>query len=235
MQRPFVWKEDRVYRLLDSLLRKFPIGAVMLWKTSSLQRYRRMQRDIDIVIGIYLSIMSGVFSGAEAKMGAFARNIVSKSQNFPLQELASLVKRQYGIDNLDKLLRRHLDLALNIAHGGITLDKNPEELQRDHIFPRSKLEAQGLTHEVVNHYANFHFLRAKDNGNKSDRPPHEWFRKPGTNTPYTDRDLEERLLTWKLLEPEAFPAMLEQRGRKIRQKAEALFGVSEAYLNSLFR
>jgi uncharacterized protein with ParB-like and HNH nuclease domain len=47
MQRPFVWKEDRVYRLLDSLLRGFPIGAVMLWKTSTLQRYRRMQRDID--------------------------------------------------------------------------------------------------------------------------------------------------------------------------------------------
>jgi hypothetical protein len=28
MQRPFVWKEDRIYRLVDSLLRGFPIGAV---------------------------------------------------------------------------------------------------------------------------------------------------------------------------------------------------------------
>ncbi len=49
MQRPFVWKEDRVYRLLDSLLREFPIGAVMLWKTTALQRYRYMQKDINTV------------------------------------------------------------------------------------------------------------------------------------------------------------------------------------------
>jgi len=47
MQRPFVWKEDRVYRLIDSLLRDFPIGAIMLWNTSTLERYRRILRDID--------------------------------------------------------------------------------------------------------------------------------------------------------------------------------------------
>lgn len=47
MQRPFVWKEDRLYRLIDSLLRGFPIGAVMLWKTGTAQRFRRFPRDID--------------------------------------------------------------------------------------------------------------------------------------------------------------------------------------------
>ena len=47
MQRPFVWREDRLYRLVDSLLRGFPIGAVMLWKTSTVQRYRRLPRDVD--------------------------------------------------------------------------------------------------------------------------------------------------------------------------------------------
>jgi uncharacterized protein with ParB-like and HNH nuclease domain len=41
MQRPFVWKEDRIYRLVDSLLRGFPIGALMLWKTSTVQRFRQ--------------------------------------------------------------------------------------------------------------------------------------------------------------------------------------------------
>ena len=47
MQRPFVWKDDRIYRLIDSLLRGFPIGAVMLWKTTTLQRFRRLPRDVD--------------------------------------------------------------------------------------------------------------------------------------------------------------------------------------------
>ena len=58
-----------------------------------------------IAIGIYLSIMSGVFSGAEARMGAFARNKVGQSQQFPLEELAALVKREYGIKSLDDLFR----------------------------------------------------------------------------------------------------------------------------------
>jgi hypothetical protein len=132
-----------------------------------------------IVIGIYLSIMSGVFSGAEARMGAFARNKVSSALSMPLDDLVALVKREYGINSLDNLLRRHLDLALNIAHGGITLDKNPEDLQRDHIFPKSKLEKASLPYEIVNHYANFHFLRGCDNLNKLDKDPDDWFKNPG--------------------------------------------------------
>ena len=47
MQRPFVWDETRISRLIDSLLRGFPVGAVMLWGTSSVQRYRRVARDVD--------------------------------------------------------------------------------------------------------------------------------------------------------------------------------------------
>jgi hypothetical protein len=188
-----------------------------------------------IVIGIYLSIMSGIFSGAETRMGAFAKKKVANANSFPLKDLIALLKRQYGVKSLDDLLRRHLDLALNIAHGGITLDKNPDELQRDHIFPKSQLEKDGFGYEKVNHYANFHFLRGADNLNKLDKPPNEWFRKPGANsTPYTDKDLEERLLTWKDLEPGQFEAMLERRGKRIREKAEQFFGLTEAEFNALF-
>src|SRR5450759_1731447 len=50
MQRPFVWKEDRIYKLIDSLLRGFPIGALMLWRTSTIQRFRRLPRDVDTEI-----------------------------------------------------------------------------------------------------------------------------------------------------------------------------------------
>jgi hypothetical protein len=188
-----------------------------------------------IVIGIYMSIMSGVFSGAEARMGAFAKNKVGDTQGFPLNELTSLVRREYGIKELDDVLRRHLDLTLNIAHGGITLDKNPEKLQRDHIFPKSKLEKAGYSYEMVNHYANFHFLRGSDNLNKLDKDPHEWFRNPGKDVPpYSDKDLEERLMTWNELNPGCFETMIAQRGKRIREKAEQLFGVSEKDFKKLF-
>jgi hypothetical protein len=188
-----------------------------------------------IVIGIYLSIMSGIFGGAEARMGAFAKNKVVSAKPFPLGDLVALLKREYGIKSLDDLLRRHLDLALNIAHGGITLDNNPDDLQRDHIFPKSQLEKSGYGYDKVNHYANFHFLRGADNLNKLDRPPHEWFRKPGSNVPsYSEKDLEDRLLTWEDLDPGQFEAMLERRGKKIREKAEMLFSLKEEAFNSLF-
>jgi hypothetical protein len=188
-----------------------------------------------ILVGIYLSIMSGVFSGAEARMGAFARNKVRGATGFPLNELASLIRREYGIKSLDEVLRRHLDLALNIAHGGITLDKNPEELQRDHIFPKSKLEKAGYPYEAVNHYANFHFLRGSDNLNKLDKDPHDWFRSPGRDAPpYSDRDLEERLMRWDEINPGCFETIIAQRGKRIRAKAEELFGVSEEDFKKLF-
>jgi hypothetical protein len=188
-----------------------------------------------IAIGVYIALMTGVFSSAEARMGAFARNLVANAQSFPLQALADLVKREYGIKTLDDMLTRQLDLTLNIAHGGITLDMNPEELQRDHIFPRSQLEKAGYPYEKVNHYANFHFLRATDNLNKLDLPPDEWFRNPGKDDPpYTDEDLKERLLTWEDLAPGGFESMLSERAVRIRHAAEALFGLSESEFNGLF-
>ena len=168
-------------------------------------------------------------------MGAFTKNKVVEAQSFPLEDLIALVKREYGIKSLDDVLRRHLDLALNIAHGGITVDGNPEDLQRDHIFPKSQLEKAGYSYEIINHYANFHFLRGIDNLNKLDKPPHEWFRNPGKNVPpYSDKDLEERLLTWDDIQPGRFETMIERRGERIRRKAEELFSLSEQEFNALF-
>jgi hypothetical protein len=167
-------------------------------------------------------------------MGAFARDECVKGKPFPLEKMARRIASYYSIRSLEALLSRHLDLTLNIAHGGITLDNNPENLQRDHIFPRATLEKQGTAPEQTNHYANFHFLRAKDNLNKSDTPPHLWFKKPGDQPAYSDDDLKERLLTWSLLQPDKFTDMLAERTRRIHERALALFGMSESEFDALF-
>ncbi len=168
-------------------------------------------------------------------MGTFTRNQCVAGKPFPLERLMRRIADRYGITSLDMLLSRHLDLALNIAHGGITLDNNPDELQRDHIFPRATLEKHGFPPEQTNHYANFHFLRGRDNLNKSDTAPHLWFAKPGEQPPYSDHDLEERLLTWELLQPGQFPAMLEARTKRIHERALSLFGMKTASdLDALF-
>jgi len=187
-----------------------------------------------LVVAVYAVLMSGVFAGAEARMGAFARKECVKGTPFALEKLARLVATHYGVSSLETLLSRHLDLALNIAHGGITLDNNPENLQRDHIFPRAMLEKQGSPPEKTNHYANFHFLRGKDNLNKSDTAPHDWFKKPGDQASYSDDDLKERLLTWDLLQPGQFPTMLEERTKLIHARALTLFGMKAADFDAMF-
>jgi hypothetical protein len=187
-----------------------------------------------LVLAVYAALMSGVFAGAEARMGAFARNECAKGKPFPLEKLMRLIAKHYGITSLETLLSRHLDLTLNIAHGGITLDNNPDNLQRDHIFPRATLESEGVPSERTNHYANFHFLRGEDNLNKSDTPPHKWFRKPGDQPSYTDDDLKERLLNWELLESGQFPQMLDARTKEIQKRALQLFGMKPGDLETLF-
>lgn len=188
-----------------------------------------------LVTGIYLALMSGVFGAAEARMGSFARKYCREAKEFPLKALAQLVGRTVVIKSLDDLLRRHLDLSLNIAHGGVVIDGNPDQLERDHIFPKAPLQSQGVSVALANHYANFHFLRQTDNRNKTDKPPHEWFDKPGPNAdPYTDQDLADRLISRELIQPGTFDKLIDLRGARIREAASKLFHMTELDFNQLF-
>jgi hypothetical protein len=41
IQRPFVWREDQVCRLFDSILREYPISTLLIWRTTSPLRRRK--------------------------------------------------------------------------------------------------------------------------------------------------------------------------------------------------
>jgi hypothetical protein len=41
IQRPFVWSEDQICRLFDSILREYPISTLLIWKTTSAIRRRK--------------------------------------------------------------------------------------------------------------------------------------------------------------------------------------------------
>jgi hypothetical protein len=41
IQRPFVWSEDQICRLFDSILREYPISTLLIWKTNSTIRRRK--------------------------------------------------------------------------------------------------------------------------------------------------------------------------------------------------
>ncbi len=41
IQRPFVWNEDQICRLFDSIMREYPISTLLIWKTRSRIRRRK--------------------------------------------------------------------------------------------------------------------------------------------------------------------------------------------------
>ncbi len=41
IQRPFVWSEDQICRLFDSILREYPISTLLIWKTKAKVRHRK--------------------------------------------------------------------------------------------------------------------------------------------------------------------------------------------------
>lgn len=41
IQRPFVWKEDQIERLFDSIMRQYPISTLLIWRTKSTIKHRR--------------------------------------------------------------------------------------------------------------------------------------------------------------------------------------------------
>src|SRR5688572_18578124 len=52
IQRPFVWREDQIERLFDSVLREYPIGTLLVWKTAAQVKRRKFidfyQHGIDL-------------------------------------------------------------------------------------------------------------------------------------------------------------------------------------------
>ena len=45
IQRDFVWDTDRIFKLLDSVMRGYPVGIILLWETYSDIQYRSFVRD----------------------------------------------------------------------------------------------------------------------------------------------------------------------------------------------
>lgn len=81
LQRPFVWKDNKVRELLDSMIKGFPIGYIMLWESPQ----------------IYDSNKSGHI-GIEAKKIDVPKSLVIDGQ----QRLTALLGAIYGIKVKDK-------------------------------------------------------------------------------------------------------------------------------------
>jgi len=44
IQREFVWSEEKIYKLMDSIMRGYPIGIILMWETYNNIRYRKFSQ-----------------------------------------------------------------------------------------------------------------------------------------------------------------------------------------------
>ena len=79
LQRPFVWKDNKVRDLLDSMLKGFPIGYIMIW--SAPEDYENVKQ-----------------IGLNEKNYKRSEDLVIDGQ----QRLTSLIASMYGIKVKDK-------------------------------------------------------------------------------------------------------------------------------------
>lgn len=45
VQRPYVWKEKQIYKLFDSIMRSYPLGSLLVWKTKKKIVSRELKKD----------------------------------------------------------------------------------------------------------------------------------------------------------------------------------------------
>lgn len=57
IQRPFVWSEDQICRLFDSILRQYPISTLLIWKTKMGVRRRKFIDNFKEVHRHHLTIL----------------------------------------------------------------------------------------------------------------------------------------------------------------------------------
>lgn len=92
LQRPFVWKNDKVRDLLDSMLRGYPIGYIMLWDSPAEMEGKSQQ------------------IGENEKAYKVPKSLVIDGQ----QRLTALLAALYGVEVRDKSYKtRPIRIAYN--------------------------------------------------------------------------------------------------------------------------
>ena len=148
LQRPFVWKNDKARDLLDSMMRGFPIGYIMLWDyppddTSEKSTIGELQKDYET-----------------------PKSLVIDGQ----QRLTSLLSSFYGVEVMDKDYKKRV---IRIAYDPITREfKNADAAtERDARFVPSIAEvfAADSEHRISKYRRKF-VERLNESNRKKDAP-----------------------------------------------------------------
>ena len=127
LQRPFVWKDNKVRDLLDSMLKGFPIGYIMIW--SAPEDYENVKQ-----------------IGLNEKNYKRSEDLVIDGQ----QRLTSLIASMYGIKVRDKHFKeRRIRIVYNPLEAKFEVWSNRYEKDPEWINDISKLFEADDRHEAT--------------------------------------------------------------------------------------
>ncbi len=148
LQRPFVWKNDKVRQLLDSMLRGYPIGYIMLWESPA--DYNDKKSSI----------------GTNAKTYEAPKELVIDGQ----QRLTALLSSLYGVPVKDKNFKER---TIRVAYDPISrvFENADAATDRDPRFIPSVSDAFAANKE--NKLSSFRkaFIRRMNEGNAKKGEP----------------------------------------------------------------
>lgn len=148
LQRPFVWKNDKVRDLLDSMLRGYPIGYIMLWDSPAEMEGKSQQ------------------IGANEKQYNVPKSLVIDGQ----QRLTALLAAMYGIEVRDKSYKtRNIRIAYDpVARVFRNADATTD---RDARFVPSVADAFAADHDKKSSAFRRNFLKRLNESRKKRGEP----------------------------------------------------------------
>ena len=111
LQRPFVWKDNKVRDLFDSMLKGYPIGYVMLWESPA--DYETKKNKIGVNDKIYDEPKELVIDGQQRLTALIAAiyGVKVKDKNFEERE----IKISFNPLTKEFLLNKKLPILLTIS------------------------------------------------------------------------------------------------------------------------
>ena len=127
LQRPFVWKDNKVRELMDSMLKGFPIGYIMLWESPA---------DYDRTSAI----------GKNDKVYAHPDDLVIDGQ----QRLTALLAAMEGVKIKDKDYKeRYIKISFNPLNRDFKVWSQAYERSAEYISAVSEVFAADKAHSVA--------------------------------------------------------------------------------------
>ena len=112
IQRPFVWDEDQIIRLFDSLMRDYPIQTLLFWRTTDAIKVRRFMNSVE-----WDADLSAYYDDVKSSKGVEKVFVLDGQQR--LQSLFSIFRGSLKSADGQKDLEAHL----NITSGSELIDE----------------------------------------------------------------------------------------------------------------